>query len=162
MLRTSFAASDPLPIIWNPIERLCKFAQKAQNPYSDVQKIDFGLQLIRNTRDFEQALDRWEEKTDANKTWTNLKTHFAKEQKKLKKIRGPTMMQVGFANANHIANTIREEMQSSNTELLNLLSSMNNENPPPATDATTYTTPSDLTEEQANLMAEGHDKNIRI
>ena len=68
MLRTSFAASDPLPIIWNPIERLCKFAQKAQNPYSDVQKIDFGLQLIRNTRDFEQALDRWEEKTDANKT----------------------------------------------------------------------------------------------
>jgi len=50
MLWTSFAASDPLPIIWNPIERLCKFAKKAKKPYSDVQKIDFGLQLLDGSK----------------------------------------------------------------------------------------------------------------
>ena len=87
MLRTSFTPSDPLVMIWNPIEKLKKFAEKADLPYTKQQLIDFGLQLIKNTRDFEQGLQRWNEKPDANKMWENLNSHFRDEQEKLRNIR---------------------------------------------------------------------------
>ena len=127
MLRTPFTPSDPLVVIWNPIEKLKKFAAKANLPYTDQQLVDFGLQLIRNTRDFEQGLQRWNEKPPVDQTWDNLKTHFRDEQEKLKKIRGPTMMQAGFAHANHIAEEIRTEIQASNAELINAISELGNE-----------------------------------
>ena len=85
MLWTPFVSSHLLVVIWNPIEKLDKFAKKATLPYSEQKKIDFALQLIRNTRDFEQALDRWDSKPDTDKTWANLKLHFRDKQTNLKK-----------------------------------------------------------------------------
>ena len=71
---------------------------------------------------------------------------------RLRKIRGPSMLQAGFAHANHLATEIRDELQSSHTELVNLLS---NGAPSPSTDTsgTDETYPSTSTdEEQVNAM----------
>jgi len=51
---------------------------------------------------------------------TKLEDVLRKRAKEAKRIREPIMMQTGFANATHITNAIRKEMQSSNTELLYL------------------------------------------
>ena len=43
MLHTPFTPSDPLMVIWNPIEKLKKFADTANLPYIDQQLVNFGL-----------------------------------------------------------------------------------------------------------------------
>jgi hypothetical protein len=42
--------------IYRPIEQLRTLAEIAQIPYTERQIIDFGLQIIKNTQDFETAL----------------------------------------------------------------------------------------------------------
>ena len=125
-------------LVWcgKTLEKLKKFAQSAKNPYTDTQIIDFALQLIRNTRDFEQGLIDWDKKPTADKTWANLKSHFKQAQQDLRKARGPSMVQAGFAHANHLAQEIRQEIKDSNTELANMLAAYEVKETAPPTPAT--------------------------
>ena len=120
VLQTPYTPAEPLVMVWNPIQKLKKLAIQAKIPYSEPQLIEFALQIIRSTHDFEKALGEWEAKPTADKTWTNLKLHFSQAQEELKKIRGPTMVQAGFHQINNIAHDIREEFQQTRTELANM------------------------------------------
>ena len=40
-------------LIYHPIEQLQKLATDANIPYSDAQSLEFGITLIRRTREFE-------------------------------------------------------------------------------------------------------------
>ena len=51
--------------------------------------LEFGLTIIRNTRDFEKAIGEWN--ATPIKIWTLFKTHFRDARTELKDIRGPTM-----------------------------------------------------------------------
>ena len=115
-----FTPSEPLVLIWNPIEKLKKLAVQANLPYTDQQLIEFALQIIRGTHNFKKALGEWHMKAVQDKTWPNLKSHFAQAQVALKAIRGPTMAQAGFHQMNMIANDIRDEFTITRTELDNL------------------------------------------
>lgn len=92
--------SDPLVMLTKPLEQLQKLAVQANMPYTDSQILQKGLKLICNTNDFEYALTQWEDKNDADKTWSNFKTHFHEHQLKLKNMRGPIMQQAGYHHAN--------------------------------------------------------------
>ena len=92
VLHASFIHSDSLVTLWTPTKILVKLTKQDNLLYSEKQQIDFALQLIRNTQDFEQGLSCWNNKPDAEKTWTNLMDHFCNEKEKLKEIRGPTMV----------------------------------------------------------------------
>ena len=72
--------SEPLVLIWNPIEKLKKLATQASLLYTEQQLIEFSLQIIRGTYDFEKALGDWRMKAVRDKTWTNLKSHIAQAQ----------------------------------------------------------------------------------
>ena len=124
VLKTSFTPADPLVLVWNPVEKLKKLAIQAKIPYSEEQLIELALQIIRSTHDFEKALGEWESKAQNLKTWSNLKSHFSDAQVQLKVIRGPTMMQAGFRQMNHIASEIREEFQHTRNELANMAALM--------------------------------------
>ena len=124
VLKTAFTPSDPLVLIWNPIEKLKRLAIQANLPYTEPQLISFALQIIRNTHDFEIALGEWNQKPAADKTWENLKSHFYTAQENLKKIRGPTMAQAGFHQINMIANDIRDEFTLTRSELANLVAAL--------------------------------------
>ena len=54
-----FVPSDPMVTIYRPIEQLRTLADIANIPYTESQIVDFGIQLIKNTHDFETALDEW-------------------------------------------------------------------------------------------------------
>jgi hypothetical protein len=124
ILKTHFTPSEPLVLIWNPIEKLKKLATQANIPYTEEQLLEFALQIIRNTHDYENALGDWHTKALPDKTWGNLKTHFAKAQEALKASRGPTMAQAGFHQMNMVANDMRDEFTLTKNELANLLSSL--------------------------------------
>ena len=124
VLSTSFTPADPLVTIWNPIQKLKKLASQANIPYSEAQLIEFGLQLIRSTHDFEIATREWNAKPDLQKTWDNLKLHFSQAQEELKRIRGPTMVQAGFHQINHIASEMKEEFLQTRMELANMTAMM--------------------------------------
>ena len=120
VLGTSFVPSDPMVTIYRPIEQLRTLAQIAKIPYTESQIVDFGIHLIKNTRDFETALGEWNRKPAEDKTWGIFKDHFQDAQQTLKDIRRPTMQQSGFHHANHLATAIREEMRDSQHQMLAL------------------------------------------
>ena len=90
-------------LICPPIKQLHKLATDANIQYSDEQQFEFGLTLIRSTRDFEEVLSDWNTKTELDKTWPDFKQHFKDVQIELKNIRGPTMKHAEFHHANMLA-----------------------------------------------------------
>ena len=91
VMSLTWQPNEPMVLLTRPLEKLQKLAVQANMPYTESQILQKGLQLIRNTNDFEYALTQWEDKAEADKTWSNFKTHFHEHQLKLKNIRGTTM-----------------------------------------------------------------------
>ena len=83
------------------------------------------LTIIRATRDYELALTAWDNKPQDEQTWINLKTHFHEAQQQLKSIRGPSMQQAGYHQANALAqkisNDIRLQLHERGTQMLAML-----------------------------------------
>lgn len=104
--------------------------------------------MVRNTRDFERALETWEDKPAIEKTWDDFKTHFKEAQKKLKAIRGPTMQQAGCHHANVLANAMKEEIKVNNEEVLSLLQTVITQ--PSTADETSTLTPPSTLEQKVN------------
>ena len=66
VLNIHFSPTHPLISLFQPIEQLQKKAEEARIPYSELQLLEFGLTIIRNTRDFEKAIGEWN--SSPNKT----------------------------------------------------------------------------------------------
>ena len=64
VLSTPFVPCDPMVTIFRPIEQLRTLAEIAKIPYTESQIVDFGIKLIKSTRDFETALGEWNKKAD--------------------------------------------------------------------------------------------------
>ena len=129
VLSTPFVPSDPMITIFRPIEQLRNLAKIAKIPYTESQIVDFGIQLIKNTRDFETALGDWNRKLQHNKSWDEFKEHFQIAQSTLKDIRGPTMAQAGYHHANLLASEIRNELQNNQMQMLSLMKMQQEEFP---------------------------------
>ena len=120
----TFHPADPMILLYNPIEQLEKMAQSAQIPYTARQILDIALTVLRNTRDFERALGNWELKPQAQKTWSNFKTHFTAAQKQLKAIGGPTIQQAGYHKVNLLAQQFKDELATCDQEIMTILKTM--------------------------------------
>ena len=119
VLNLQFHPSDPMITIYRPIEQLQKKATESDIPYTDEQIMEFGLTLVRNTRDFEKAIGEWN--AVPNKTWDLFKTHFRDAQAELKDIRGPTMQQAGYHHANMLASQLRVDLNNQQTQMLAMM-----------------------------------------
>ena len=124
VLSLSFNPADPMFTLYGPIEHLQKLATAAGIPYSEAQKLEIGLTLIRGTRDFEKALGEWNSRVAMTKTWDTFKVHFKDAQTELKEVRGPMIQQVGYHYANMLADQLRADLQLQGTEMLALVQSM--------------------------------------
>jgi hypothetical protein len=149
VLNLSFNPAEPMVLLYRPIEQLQKLAISAGIPYSKEQRLEFGLTSVRNTRDFEKGLSDWNALPLTSKTWVQFKTHFKKAQEELKAIRGPTMQQAGYHHANMLAEQLRTTIDAQGTEMLAMLSEMQDNNPP----IQESTPPPPPTEQSANSAA---------
>ena len=140
VLAVQFNPTDPLATVTKPIEELKMMAIDAEIPYSEEQLVSFGITIIKNSDDFEDALAKWYKKS--NKTWKDFKAHFSEAQIELKKVRGPSMRQAGYRQANMLAEQVRRELATSNEEILALLQNLNqNTESPPTQPPAAQTTP---------------------
>ena len=116
-----YTLQDPLVTLYDQVEDLKKLGDAAQMPYTEHQIVNFGIQLIRNTHDFQDGLKQWFSKEIRDKTWENFKIHFEDEYDKLKQVRGATMRHAGFHQANQMSNKVMEEVQGIQHNVLQLL-----------------------------------------
>ena len=159
VLTTPFIPSDPMVTIYRPIEQLRTLADIAGIPYTESQVVDFGIQLIKSTRDFETALGEWNRKPQNDKYWENFKNHFQTAQQTLKDIRGPTMAQSGFHHANHLASQIRSELQENQHQMLAVLQNLGGNMDDPDT---TNNTPQDFPTANAAAQVSVQTETLKV
>ena len=166
VLSLTFNPADPMITIYRPIEQLQKKATEAGIPYSVAQILEIGLTLIKSTRDFEKALDKWNALGNT-KTWEIFKSHFRDAQRELKEIRGPTMQQAGYNHANMLASQLRVDLGNQQTEMMAMVQTLvedtqaENSSPPtmveqPAVNATMTT----AQEQMLQILREMRDAQI--
>ena len=109
---------DPPMGFFTMIEDFQVLATAAGLPRTDEMLINYGLEIIQKTGDFEIGLMAWYTADDVDKTWTNFKQHFSKVHRDLKKARGDTMRQTSFQAYN-----ITQEITDSISDLRNELRS---------------------------------------
>ena len=63
----SWQPTDPIVLLTCLLEQLQKLAIQAGIPCTDSQILEKGLSLVREKRDFEYALDQWENKPQNKK-----------------------------------------------------------------------------------------------
>ena len=59
VMSITWQRNDPFVLLTRPIETLQKLATQAGIPFSNEQLLDKGIQIIKNTRDYEVALTAW-------------------------------------------------------------------------------------------------------
>ena len=87
-------------------------------PKSQAQIINYGLDIIRKTSDFEQALAAWYCRPTVEHTWTNFKSHFVTAHRALKKVRGPTMKNTAYHQAHLMTEHVSDDIQQLKSEVL--------------------------------------------
>lgn len=117
----TFHSADPMIMLYNPVEKLEKMAEAAGIPYIPNQILDIGLTILRNTRNFKQALGNWELQLLALKTWANFKPHFTQAQKQLKAVQCPSMQQAGYHHTNMLANQLCSDLETHNSEIMSII-----------------------------------------
>lgn len=113
---------DPPVVLFNLIEDLQTISDAANNPKTISQLINYGLEIIKNTGEFETALLAWIARPTVEHTWPNFKTHFTTAHTELSRIRGAQMRGSAFHQANATIEAIKSEM---NTFKNNLVESIN-------------------------------------
>jgi len=139
---------DPPVVIFSLIEDLEIIAEAAHNMKSDTQLVNYGLDLVRNTNEFENALLAWYTRQD--QTWASFKTHFTTAHTELARVRGTSMRGSSFHQANATVAALTEQMQHIRNDLREEINSLSTftpptdfptETPPPVTNTPTLTHP---------------------
>ena len=112
VLDISYNLMDPLITIFDEIEDLEVFANAAGNPFTKEQIVNIGLQLLKNTNDFETGIMKWVKKANADKTWPKFKTHFEAAHRVLKIVRGATMKSASYHQANSLTEQVLSELRN--------------------------------------------------
>jgi hypothetical protein len=108
---TPYDPREPLSTVFDSLEELEDLGKAAQLPYTAAQIISFAHEILMRSNIFENSLITWNEKTAVNKTWVNFKSHFENAHKALRLVRGKTMSDSGFQQANYLATQVLVEMQ---------------------------------------------------
>ena len=98
-------------------------AEAAGTPYSELQLISFGVEILRNTHDFQDGIKSWNRLTTANRNWATFIKHFEQEYQELLELRGPSMQSSVLHSANSIVQkmkaSVEQSVESSVTKALN-------------------------------------------
>ena len=136
--------SEPPMVFITPIEDLQVFATSAGVPRSESQLIAIGVKIIQRTGDFEKGLLEWFDLPAADKTWDRFKEHFLEAHRALKKVRGKTIRNTNFFQANMVEE-VNQNISKMKADILESMSVYHN-NSHPSYDASTYSTPTMTTQ----------------
>ena len=106
-----YSVKEPLVIVFNVIEELKLLAEAANDPFTPVQLLEIGIQVIKNSHDFENGLLMWFQLPIRSRDWTTFKTHFEAAYAILKVVRGPMMKSTAYHQANILQTQVLNWMQ---------------------------------------------------
>ena len=149
---------DPPVVIFNLIEDLEIIAEAAMNAKSDTQLVNYGLDLIRDTGEFETLLLTWYNRPVNDQTWVNFKTHFTTAHRELSKVRGASMRGSAFQQANATVEALTSEMLSIWNELVDSINSLSTVTPP--TEIVPPTLPPTIEETNQQMNASTRQQDI--
>lgn len=122
-----FNIGDPLIILFNEVEELQELATASGNPFSPVQQLTIGIQLIKNFNDFETGLTSWFDLPTIDKTWPRFKTHFESARASLRRVRGVTMRNTAYhQQANLITTQVLQEIRTDHSRVIDELRNTGN------------------------------------
>jgi hypothetical protein len=115
---------DQPVLFYNEIEDLVSLTQAANLPKSELQIVNFGLDIIRKTGDFEKALTEWYGRPPAEHTWINFKQHFTAAYRNLKRVRGPTMRNTAYHQAHQLATNLSTDFHNMRNEIVTSMNAL--------------------------------------
>ena len=142
--------TDPPVVLFNLIEDLDTISTAANVTKTVNQRINYGLEIIRTTGEFETALTTWFARPPIEHTWANFKLHFTDAHTSLSRVRGSSMRGSAFHQANTTVAALSYEMANIRNDLVDSINALSNqvtenlyttEDPPPAIAPTTVQDP---------------------
>ena len=104
--------TQPIITIVDALEELQGLAKAAGGEYTEKQVVKFGIEITRNTCNFDTGLTEWLAKPAIARTWISFKTHFTWAYKNLKAIRGKTIRSEDYHQANMLASQVLTEVKN--------------------------------------------------
>ena len=126
----SWNISDTPVVISNLIEDLEIIAEAARNSKSDTQLVNYGIDLVRDTGEFETSLLTWFARPDNDQIWENFKSHFTLAHIEVAKVRDTSMRGTVFHQANATVEALTAEMVHIRDELVESINSLSTVIPP--------------------------------
>jgi len=114
LLQHQYIHNEPVANIFSKIHKYSSLAEAHGTPETDPQLISIGKIILSNARIFAEAIEQWNDKPAADKTWENFKQHFTAAQIKYKKAR-PTDTAGMHHYTNNTANIVQEVLQQLDT-----------------------------------------------
>jgi hypothetical protein len=144
---------DPPVVIFSLIEDLEIIAEAANNQKSDTQLVNYGLDLVRNTSEFENALLAWYARPDQDRTWAHFKTHFTTAHTELARVRGNSMRGSAFHQANATVEALTAEMHNIRNDLREEMNSLSTFTPPTDIPSEHSSSPTEITPSNNQMNA---------
>ena len=104
---------EPLSTVHDLIDDLQLMGEAAHLPYSEQQLVQYALDILRNTNEFQDGIKTWNRRAPNLRTWANFITHFDTEYNDLLQLRGPTMRNSNMHQANEIIAQVTENVNAS-------------------------------------------------
>jgi hypothetical protein len=98
-MRKAWDPQQPVETLFKQIQDCVDFAEAGGVAIGAAQKLSSSYSKIFKSGKFNSACRRWDEKLEAEKTWTNFKIHFSAAYLHHRKMQGETVGAQGFANA---------------------------------------------------------------
>jgi hypothetical protein len=97
-MRKAWDPQQPVETIFKQNQDCVDLAEAGVFTIGAAQKLSSVYSKIFKSGKFNSAYRRWDEKVEADKTWNNLKTHFAAAYHQHRKMQGETVGAQGYAN----------------------------------------------------------------
>ena len=98
-LRSPYDANHPIKNLFNHVDNAVEYAASGETPYTPKQVVTMTYQLVFQTCLFLDDCKFRKHKTEANRTWTNFKSHFSGPHQEWHKTQDTTAS-AGFQSAN--------------------------------------------------------------
>ena len=92
--------NDPPDIFYDIIEKLITVTEDANLTKTNNQFVSYGFKIIHSTGDFENGPSILCNKSHIDQTWSNFKLHFSKAHENYIKIRGNSIRNSIYHQAN--------------------------------------------------------------
>jgi hypothetical protein len=111
-LEAHWAPEDTMEPLWQCIQDIVAFSHAGGGPIDDVTRIRTTKKGLKDTGMFNRAIEQWDDKPAADKTWANFQTHF--ERANHRRLEDMTATDAGLGSG-HAANAATRSQRQPGT-----------------------------------------------